>query len=80
MNRQRDLIILTKLFISDMDEIEKQVRSLNILLHHVENLDVFCIANEIIDINRYKIIDAPRLVRKIITEKAKPFVFQMNKN
>ena len=76
----RDLIILTKSPLPNVGELEKQVRSLNILLCHIDSIDVFCKANEVIDINRYKIINAPYLIRKIIADKMQSFVFLFNKN
>ena len=80
MSQHRDLIILTKSRQPDVDELEKQVRSINALLYHVESLEVFCEVTEVIDINRYKIITAPYLVRKTIADRIQPFVFLLNKN
>ena len=62
-------------------QLEQQVELLNDLLYHVENLNAFCIANEVIDVNKYKIIQKPHIILQIIREKSlKPFVFISNKN
>ncbi|HEY0298567.1 MAG TPA: hypothetical protein VGB84_05030 [Arachidicoccus sp.] len=80
MQPQRDLIILTKSPQIDVEALEKQVRTITHVLYFVESIDVFCVANEILDINRYKIISVPGLVRSTISDKLKPFVFVFNKN
>ncbi len=80
MNRQpvnRDLLVLSKHDISK----EHDIASLNELLYNTENMETFCVANEIIDINRYRIIEKPQLVERFIRmQKMKPFVFISNKN
>jgi len=51
------------------------------LLYNVEQMDAFCIANELIDLNRYKIIQKPHLIKQAVKEKKlKPFVFISNNN
>lgn len=77
----RDLLVLTKssLF-SDKAGMESEVEKLHKLLFHVESLDNFCIANEIIDIDSYKIIDKANAIKKLINNGLKPFQFVNNKN
>lgn len=78
---KRDLLVLSKNVSIDKKEMELQVERLHDLLFHVESFDNFCIANEIIDINRYKIIQNPAKIRRIISQnKMKPFQFINNKN
>ena len=61
--------------------MEHEVDLLSSLLYSVESLQSFCIANEVIDINKYKIIQKPYLIQQAIREKShKPFVFICNKN
>jgi len=80
-NEKRDLIVLSNNEIIDPIAMGNQVEALNKLLLSVENLHCFCIANEIIDINRYKIIQKPHLIQQMIRERmTKPFVFIFNKN
>ena len=77
----RDLLVLTKTVHLQPDEVERQLQLLNTLLFDTENWDSFCKANEILDINRRKIISKTFLIQKILTEKKqKPFVFVCNKN
>jgi hypothetical protein len=79
--QNRDLLVLTKNQTMNQKELEHAVELLVDLLYEAEKMDAFCIANEIIDVNRYKIIDKPRLIQQIIRQKkVKPFVFVSNKN
>lgn len=78
---KRDLLVLSKNVSADQREMQLQVEKLHDLLFHVESLDNFCIANEIIDLNKYKIIQNPAKIQRIIIQnKIKPFQFINNKN
>lgn len=78
---KRDLLVLSKNNSANQREMELEVEKLHDLLFQAESLDNFCIANEIIDLNKYKIIDHPEKIQKIIsTNKIKPFLFINNKN
>ena len=57
----RDLLVLMKHDSISAEAMEYEVDLLNTLLFGVESLNSFCIANEVIDINRYKIIHKPHL-------------------
>ena len=77
----RDLLVLVKNTSISNDAMEREVDLLNIILYNVESLHSFCIANEVIDVNKYKIIQKPHLIQQAIREKShKPFVFICNKN
>ena len=77
----RDLLVLTKTVHLQPDELERQLQLLNTILFDTENWESFCTANEILDINRRKIIRKTYLIQQILTEKKqKPFVFICNKN
>ena len=79
--RNRDLLVLTKKEILNQEELEHEIELLNELFYLVESSEAFCIANEVIDINRYKVIRKLHKVRQILQEqKLKPFVFISNKN
>ena len=82
MNPQnRDLLVLTKKELMKQKELEREIELLNDLFYHVENSNALCIANEVIDINRYKVIRKLHHVNRILKEpKLKPFVFISNKN
>ncbi|MGI8950311.1 MAG: hypothetical protein ACR2FN_01870 [Chitinophagaceae bacterium] len=76
----RDLLVLTGKLTMSPQEFEHQIELLNDLLYHVENLNSFCTANEVIDVNRYKILYKPHIIQQIIRGPFKPFVFISNKN
>lgn len=77
----RDLLLLTKYEKSDSVAMKLELKFLNDLLYRVESLHHFCIVNEIIDVNKYKIFTKPYQVHKISRERRiKPFVFIFNKN
>jgi hypothetical protein len=80
-SRDRDLLVLTKKETMRPEELEHEVELLVDLLYHVEQMDSFCIVNELIDLNRYKIIKKPHLIKQAVKEKKlKPFVFISNNN
>ena len=77
----RDLLVLTKRTAMKPGELEHEVELLVDLLFHVENITAFCIANELIDLNHYKIIRKPHLIQQILREKKiRPFIFISNLN
>jgi hypothetical protein len=79
--RNRDLLVLTKKELMNQQELEHEIELLNDLFYRVESSNALCIVNEIIDINRYKVISKLHQVRDILKEpKLKPFVFICNKN
>lgn len=78
--QNRDLLVLSKRETMNPRELEHEVELLVDLLYHVENMDAFCVANEIIDLNRYKIIHKPYMIKQAVRGKLKPFVFISNNN
>jgi hypothetical protein len=77
----RDLLVLMKHDSVSEAAMEHEINLLNNLLYNVESIHSFCIANEVIDINKYKIIQKPHLIQQAIREKShKSFVFVCNKN
>jgi hypothetical protein len=79
--QNRDLLVLTKRQKMNQQELKHEVELLVDILFEAEKLDAFCVANEIIDLNRYKIINKLFVMQKIVRQKkAKPFVFISNKN
>lgn len=78
---KRDLLVLSKSDSTNQKDLELEVEKLHDLLFHVESFENFCVANEIIDINKYKIINQPDKIKKIlIKNKLKAFQFINNKN
>ncbi|MEI9933523.1 MAG: hypothetical protein WDM71_01405 [Ferruginibacter sp.] len=80
-NSNRDLLVLFDNEVMSPRAIEREVDVLHQLLYKVERLDNIAIAHEVIDLNKYKVINLRSSVKKIICKKAlKPFVFLNNKN
>ncbi len=81
MKANRDLLLLSKKTSPDPKELEHEVEQLHELLFVVESISNFCIANEIIDLNQYKIIQKANRIERIIKKNSlKPFQFILNKN
>jgi hypothetical protein len=77
-NGSRDLLVLSKI---GHDDFANEDAQLNLLLHRAENFRNYCIANELIDLSRSKIIRSLHLMQQAIKDRLhKPFVFICNKN
>lgn len=77
----RDLLVLLKDESMSNQAIEQEVEQLNDLLFHVESVNNFCAANELIDMTKYKIFsDQKNLVQVMYEAELKPFFFLCNKN
>ena len=77
----RDLLVLSKNISKDEREMQLEVEKLNQILFHVEAIENLCLANEIIDINNYKIVRKPEKKEKLISNnRLKPFQFIHTKN
>ena len=80
-NANRDLLVLLKDDNTDQQIIGAQLAQLNKLLIRFETENNFCIAHELIDINRYKIVqEKNRLLKLLQQQELKPFQFLINKN
>ena len=80
MDQQRDLLVLNRAK-ADEAALESEINGLNILLHNTETVQSFCLAHEVIDVNRYKIIHQPHIIQKYLKAyPEKAFVFICNKN
>lgn len=82
MNRiNRDLLVLFNQELMSPQAIEHQVDLLHELLYDVERMDNLVIAHEIIDLNKYKVINNHiKLKETIRRQELKPFVFLNCKN
>ena len=77
----RDLLVLVKDEYVNEKFIEQELEQLNDLLFHYETMDIFCLAHEVFDINKYTIIRKSPAMQQIIRQKElKPFQFICNKN
>ena len=65
----RDLLVLARHGTPNKGELDIEVEKLHKILFEAETMDSFCIANEIIDINRYKIFTDPVQIQKILKKK-----------
>ena len=82
MTSNRDLLVMFRQHAMTQNDIDKQLLQLNNMLFTTERLDNFVGAHEILDLNRYKIINNPVEIKKMLRQKklTKPFVFFNNKN
>ena len=77
----RDLLVLSGKISLTPQQLEKEVKSLHELLFGIETSGHFCTANEVINLNTYRIIRKPRQIEKAVRDmEIKPFVFLCNKN
>ena len=82
MKRQtRDLLLLRKDEVLDEKSIEMEVAVLNNLLQSVETTAALCVAYELIDINRFKILHDQLSISRVLKPNAlKAFQFLVNRN
>ena len=82
MNRiNRDLLVLFNQELMSPQAIEHQVDLLHELLFDVERMDNLVVAHEIIDLNKYKVINNLVKIKETIRrQELKPFVFLNCKN
>jgi hypothetical protein len=80
-NPNRNLLVLFNHELMTPNAMEHEVDMLHELLYNVECSDSIIKAHEVIDLNKYKVINDPVRIRKIIRQKElKTFVFLNNKN
>ncbi|PWU04699.1 MAG: hypothetical protein C5B52_01075 [Bacteroidetes bacterium] len=77
----RDLLVLLRDEFMSEQAIEHEVEQLNEILFHVESVRNFCMAHEIVDLNKYKILSTHKFIVQVVKQKElKPFQFISNKN
>jgi hypothetical protein len=77
----RDLLVLVKDESMNQRQIEVELEKLNSLLFQLETGDSFCVAHEIFDITKHKVVDNRKKIVQIIHQpELKPFQFICNKN
>ena len=80
-NSNRDLLVLVKDAYTDKEAMQHELQQLNLLLVNFETLESFCIAHEVFDVLKYRILTKKSQLQKIIEQETlKPFVFICNKN
>lgn len=77
----RDLLVLLKDEFQNDLSIEMELEQLNEILFHTETIDNYCIASEVFDMNKYKMIEDRKKLSKLLSlSELKPFQFLINKN
>ena len=77
----RNLLVLFNQDLMSPQSMEHEVDMLHELLYKVESLANLASAHEIINLNKFKVINNPGHLRKIIRQRElKPFIFLNNKN
>jgi hypothetical protein len=80
-NSNRDLLVLVKDAYTNNEAMQFELQQLNMLLVNFETLESFCIAHEVFDIQKYRVLSKKSQLQKIIEkETLKPFMFICNKN
>ena len=80
-NSNRDLLVLFNQELMTPQSIEHEVELLHQLLYSIERTENLIIAHEIIDLNKYRVINKSIHLRKLFRQRAlKPFVFLNCKN
>ncbi len=80
-NPNRDLLVLFNHEVMTQKAIEHEVEQLHQLLFTIEGIDNLVVAHEILDLNRYRVINNTTQLRKLIRQRElKPFVFLNCKN
>ncbi len=80
-NPNRDILVLLKQDLMSPQAMERQVSLLHDMLFAVEKLDNVVRAHELLDLNKYKVISKPFLIKNHLrSSKEKPFVFLNNLN
>ncbi|HEX4957858.1 MAG TPA: hypothetical protein VFV46_06740 [Lacibacter sp.] len=80
-NQQRDLLVLLNNEFRSEHAINHEVEWLHGVLFHVEALDNFCVAHEILNVNRRQVVSKHEDIKKyVLRKKEKAFEFLNNKN
>ncbi|MBL0180898.1 MAG: hypothetical protein IPP96_00905 [Chitinophagaceae bacterium] len=80
-NPNRDLLVLFNHEVMTQKAIEHEVEQLHQLLYTIEGIDNLIVAHEILDLNKFRIINNTTQLRKLIRQRElKPFVFLNCKN
>lgn len=80
-NINRDLLVMFNQELMSPQAIEQQVELLHELLLDVERMDNLAIAHEVIDLNKYKVINKYTVIKDTIRmQELKPFIFLNCKN
>ena len=77
----RDLLVLFNQELMTPQSIEHEVELLHQLLYTIEKIENLITAHEILDLNKYRVVNKSIPLRKLFRQRAlKPFVFLNCKN
>jgi hypothetical protein len=79
-HQHRDLLVLINNEYRSQSAIDHEVEWLHEVLFHVEAIDNFCVAHEIINLNRHKLTNPLQIKKEVLRKKETAFVFINNKN
>lgn len=80
-NPKRDLLLMFNDGSMTQKDIEQEVELLHVLLYDVERIENLVIAHELIDLNKYRLINKPAPLRNFFRRRnLKPFEFLNCKN
>jgi hypothetical protein len=78
---KRNIVLFSDKLADNDEAVYFEMMQLQNVFLRIETLHQFCIANEIIDVNNYKIIKTPSKIQPIIVlNKMRPFMFINCKN
>lgn len=81
LNSGRDILVINRNETLQPEAYKKEIAFLGKILYSSESIKNFCMVNEVIDINRFKIIRKAHHIQQLASEyRLKPFVFFFNKN
>jgi len=77
----RDLLVLLKDETLSEQAIEQEVEKLNAMLFNVESSDSFYTSHEVLDMNKFKVMNDKKQILQVVREKQiTPFIFLCNLN
>lgn len=75
-NANRDLLVLFNQELMTPQSIEHEVELLHQLLYTFERMENIVSAHEVIDLNKYRVLQEPRHLRNLLRQRTlSPFVF-----
>ena len=82
MPSDRDILVMFRHDMMSQQEMDREVMLLHEILFDMERPDRFAAAHEVLDMNRYRVINDITLIKKMIRQKKLdgPFIFLSNKN
>jgi hypothetical protein len=78
---KKDLLVIAKKQQLSETAFKQEIAFLTKVLYSEQNTHSFYLATQVIDINRFKIIQKPHLIQRLLKNNGnKPFIFICNKN